>query len=270
MLPAFFYKGHAMDDEVVSKEGARAVGLQPSFLPNRYRVLSGSILKVIAAVTMVIDHIAHHLLSHIPAFVTPIVMLGDTAVTLVWILRVIGRCSFPIFAFLIVEGFLHTSSRTRYAGGLFVLAIISEIPWDLEHVGRVVDLSSQNVVWTLLLGLLAIWCIESLLDDQGYIALFLVAILAAGLILRADYGIRGVGVIILFYALRKQPAISAALACCMLSSQLYTVPGLVLINMYDGTRGFIGTGKYNKYAFYAIYPVHILIIALIKLHMGWV
>ena len=82
--------------------------MEQGLIPGKYRVLSGSALKLIAVVTMLIDHIGFALLSQ-----NPIVLFSafGYSVTLYSIARSIGRIAFPIFAFLLVEGFLHTRNR---------------------------------------------------------------------------------------------------------------------------------------------------------------
>ena len=64
-----------------------------------------------------------------------------------------GRLAFPIFAFLVAEGFVRTRSRARYARRLLIFAIVSEVPFDLLAAGRLVYPLRQNVLWTFLIAL---------------------------------------------------------------------------------------------------------------------
>ena len=98
-------------------------------VPNNMKILSGSALKVIAMVTMVIDHVGGHLTDHSIVLFS----LGNYQIRLFLLMRMIGRMAFPIFAFLLAEGFFHTRSRLKYGVSLLVFALISEIPWNLEH-----------------------------------------------------------------------------------------------------------------------------------------
>lgn len=128
------------------------------------KVFSGDMLKIIAMVTMLIDHIASGLLENNPS-----------TVELAYIMRSIGRISFPIYCFLLVEGFEKTRSRTNYAIRLLVLALISEIPFQLYFLNGLQmksdDLNpnllqdilnsnlnnlTYNIFWTLLFGLIII------------------------------------------------------------------------------------------------------------------
>ena len=107
--------------------------------------ISGFTLKCIAMLLMIVDH------------ATLIFFQGTS-----WYLpgRILGRISFPIFCFLIVEGYCHTRSVRRYAGRLFLFALISEIPFDYAFFGRIVYMGYQNVFSTLFLGLLALACYD--------------------------------------------------------------------------------------------------------------
>ena len=100
------------------------------------KVLSGSSLKMIALITMIIDHIGSVLLSQAQFANEPIVSIGSHAITLYFIVRKIGRLAFPIYCFLITEGYLHTHDKKRYGLNLLIFALISEIPWNLEHSGH--------------------------------------------------------------------------------------------------------------------------------------
>ena len=72
-------------------------------------------------------------------------------------MRMIGRLAFPIFAFFVAEGFYHTRSVGRYAARLALFALISEIPFNLMHSGRILDFDAQNIFFTLLIGLVTIY-----------------------------------------------------------------------------------------------------------------
>ena len=113
--------------------------------------ISGYWLKVIAVVSMLIDHTSAVILEQIPGLENP-----------AFLMRIIGRAAFPIYCFLLVEGFYHTRSRAKYAGRLFLFALISEVPFDLAFSRRMWDFSSNNVFFTLLFGLLVIWGVVEL------------------------------------------------------------------------------------------------------------
>ena len=104
------------------------------------RVLTGSALKIIAILTMAIDHIASHLLRYQEAFTAPLITYHDHYISWYFLLRCVGRLAFPIFAFLIVEGFIHTRDRRRYGRNLLVCALISAIPWALTLRHRALSL----------------------------------------------------------------------------------------------------------------------------------
>lgn len=116
--------------------------------------LSGSTLKWIAIVTMFIDHTAAALLGRI--YITG--RGSEGLLTAYTLMRHIGRMGFPIFCFLLVEGFQRTRNRMRYAARLGLFALVSEIPFDLAFSGRVLEFSYQNVFFTLFLGLLLLCC----------------------------------------------------------------------------------------------------------------
>ena len=106
--------------------------------------LDGSALKLIAVITMLVDHVGAGLFPEI-----------------IW-MRMVGRLAFPIFAFLLCEGFAHTRDIRRYAVRLGAFALISEVPFNLLHSYRLFDLNAQNVFFTLLIGLLTLYGIDRL------------------------------------------------------------------------------------------------------------
>ena len=225
----------------------------------RWQVLSGSGLKLIAVAAMLIDHVAYILLrgSNIT-----LLSLGAHTLTLYTFMRKVGRISFPIYCFLLVEGFEHTRSFRKYAEKLLLFALISEIPWNLVHNGRFVY-SGQNVFFTLFLGLLGLWVLKNLAHDRRKQAAALLGLLLVSLNLHADYGAAGFGFILMMYVLRDKPLPRAAIGSCFLSSTWAAGLAFIPISLYNGKRGFVDTGV-EKYVFYVIYPVHMLILYLIR------
>lgn len=267
--------------------------------------LTGYHLKLIALITMAIDHIAAVLIwrLYVASYSITASMqlsnhIGDKIV--VWVaqnqdavytvyewMRYIGRMAFPIYCFLLVEGFLHTRNVAKYAGRLAVFALISEVPFDLAIQGRWWIYSYNNVFFTLLLGLLAIWCLsyiekfhEFWVEKQWEPILGRILVLSAGLIvivgfgtltemvLFTDYGLGGIVAIAVLYLLRGQRMIAfaaAVLALTIITGDIEMLAMLMLypIMKYDGTRG-----KNMKYVFYVFYPAHLLVLALICMAIG--
>lgn len=203
-------------------------------------------LKIIALLTMIIDHVG--------AFLFP----------QYWELRIIGRISFPIFAFLVVEGFYHTKDLQKYMKRLAVFAVISEIPFDLVSTGRIFDIGRQNVFFTLFLGVLLMYFYESQYSKAAK-AGCVILILLAGDIFRTDYGAWGVLMIFCFYLFRD--SIWGKIASMVFINvfafgflQSFAVLALIPICLYNGERGLD-----IKYFFYAIYPIHLLLLFLIRI-----
>ena len=226
----------------------------------QWRILSGSWLKVLAMLTMVIDHSTIAILRHDSSFAMPLFTLGDKGISGYYLMRCVGRMAFPLFAFLLAEGFVHTHNRWKYGRNLLLFALISEIPFDLMWHSYFFA-SGQNVFFTLFLGFLALCAID---HSQGYrLCLQLVALIATGIIIHSDYGNCGVSFIILLYALRKNPVLQAASGCCLLPMRWISGLAFIPMNLYNGKRGFI-KGPVAKYMFYSFYPIHLIVIYLFK------
>lgn len=228
-------------------------------LPERWKILDGSSLKVLAAAAMLVDHIAAVLLRDTRIIVF---RLGTRYIDLYDLMRMFGRISFPLFAFLLVEGFVHTRSVKRYGGNLLLFALLSEIPWNLEHSGTLLY-GSQNVMFTLLFGLLGLWVIRDYQGSREKKAAALVGLLALSVLFRADYGCAGFGFILMLYLLRDQKLLQAVVGCCFLPDRWVAGLAFVPISLYSTKRGFI-RGKPLKYAFYLVYPLHLLALFWIK------
>ena len=233
---------------------------------NRFSVplslrLSGSALKIIAVLSMVIDHCAYFLMEH------------DTP--LYGVMRCFGRIAFPVFAFLIAEGFAHTRNRARYFITILGFAIISEIPWFLLNGYD----GTHNVMFTLAIGVAALAVFDRLCEHRPLCVIAITLLLVLAYWTGVDYDRRGVLMIVLFYILRCQTIKpwsnrkdiyfhSQAIRQIIFTFPLmmhYGIAGAVLasfiIFLYDGTRGHI-KGAVAKYSFYAFYPLHLTILSL--------
>ncbi len=223
----------------------------------KLQFLSNSNLKLIALISMAIDH------------------FGYTIVYYQWnqyypLCRMIGRIAFPIFCFLLVEGFVHTSNRRHYAGLLLLFAIISEIPFDLAfNINRNIWFS-QNVFFTLLLGLLVIWAMETFTSRPWLQLLALAAGMLLAYLIRSDYDFWGVLLIAVFYYFYRSAAAKtiAGIICLLLGSinlpwEWISIFALIPINFYNGKRGWVRK-KAAKYAFYIFYPAHLLLLFAIR------
>ena len=203
---------------------------------NRWKCLSGSWLKVLAVLFMLIDHLAAFYLYDLPTLQVPFLHILHKALTPYWVMRLIGRMAFPLFAFLLVEGFIHTHNRKQYGINLLIFAFLSEIPWNLVHFGTW-HYSSQNIFFTLLLGYLGLCAIESYRNDSLRLLASLLALLAASVLLRVDYGCAGYGFILMLYILRDNKVLQAIVGSCMLSSPWKAGLAFIPISMYNGQRG---------------------------------
>lgn len=225
------------------------------------RILTGSSLKMIAVVTMAIDHAASFLLRHQQTFIEPLITYHNHALNWYFLMRCIGRLSFPIFAFLLVEGFIHTSNRRRYGWSLLICALVSEIPWALIHHGF--RLVGHNVMFTLLWGFLGLCVVERYRSDWRKGGAILIAMMAAAFFFRPDYDGLGFAFIMMLYVLRRHFALQVIMGCAMLPMKWVAGLAFIPIGMYNGRRGFI-QGPWGKYLFYAFYPLHLLVIWAIR------
>jgi hypothetical protein len=207
----------------------------------RGQCLSGSSLKVIAMVTMVIDHTACYFISDGWEYEC---------------MRGIGRIAFPIFAFLIAEGYRHTRRKWDYGRNLLIFAFISEIPWMLLHTD-----GSHNVLFTLLAGFCCIAILDKLRSHKVMLILLVLLIAFSASVLNSDYGIQGVALILIFYLLKDKLLLQLLFILPLFYDfhPLGILASLGMLNLYNEERGFI-KGPYSKYLFYAFYPCHLMAI----------
>lgn len=256
--------------------------------------IAGSTIKIIAIVSMLIDHIGAGILGRfiMTSGYLNIVSSGDLNEVMQWMMengvlfytysamRMIGRLGFPIFCFLLVEGFQRTHNVKKYAFRLGLFALISEIPFDLCFNGKVLEFGYQNVFFTLFLGLLTMiafdwiakkeWAAGKRLN-QVVKVIFSLAALAVGAgvahFLKTDYAATGVLCIMVLYVFRKKKPLQIAAGCVAFLWEVTAPLAFIPIAFYNGKRGLK-----MKYFFYAFYPVHLLLIWLVSmlLGVGWV
>ena len=240
-------------------------------MPNHFAChysLNGSWLKMIAILSMFIDHIGKYLLICSDSYNEPILTLFGTSVSAYSLTRTIGRLAFPIFCFLLIEGFIHTRNRRKYGLNLLAFAIISEIPWLLLHSGNW-PFKSHNVMFTLLFGFLGMLAWEKYKSNIAKQAMAIISLFVLAYIFKADYSWKGFAFIMMLYLLRersKMPVAAIAGTGLLAKSPLLTtgvLTAFIPISLYNGERGFI-KGNYAKYLFYVFYPSHLLLIYLIK------
>ncbi len=172
-------------------------------------------------------------------------------------MRAIGRIAFPIFCFLIVEGYLHTKSYSKYLTRLLIFAVISEIPFDLGLYHQLIYLEHQNVFPTLAAGLIVIYFLDHRGTDPVSITILAACCLLSYFVV-FDYRAGGVLLIAIMYLMHDRPFISLALCSIILltmysSIEAFGIIGLALTLLYNGKRGFIRL----KLSFYALSLIHI-------------
>lgn len=229
---------------------------------DKIKILSGSLLKLIAIITMLIDHFALILNAELGLSNILILTIFDRRVTLYYILRKIGRLAFPIFCFLVAEGFFYTKNPIKYAAKLGVFALISEIPFNLMLSGNIFYPNKQNVYVTLFLGVVLLFILTRGSNKIIQLLFSVLIILIAGYA-RIDYGIRGVLLIVLLFILRDKKNHQIVCSFPFLSGGYAAWCGIFLTLLYNNKRGFIKS-PLLKYAFYVFYPAHIVILFLIK------
>lgn len=209
-------------------------------------IFSRNQLKMLAVLTMLCDHIA---VIFVPEeFAQP--------------LRGIGRIAFPIFAYFIAQGFLYTSNYKKYVLRVGVFALLSEIPFDLAFQGTILEFQSQNVMFTMLIGLVMLYFLRRWEYSLGMKAILLLAGCVCGWFFRVDYSWFGVLLIGMFYLLRTSSRGNQMLVFVM---AFFFYGGLEVLGLF-GVLCVLFHRKekeswfFPKYFFYIFYPAHLLIL----------
>lgn len=233
----------------------------PKFKTN----LDTDFLKLIAIISMLVDHIGSSFFPQYPIF------------------RWIGRLAFPIFCYCLTVGLLYTHDIKRYFGRLALFAVISQPFYALkaDPAAFLYNLTNWNIFFTLILSLLFMWGITQCKRYGIGIAILALAILG---VWNFDYSFTGVILMPIFYFCRTKPMLGAALYCLNYLPALGGDPGDPLVLMVGGHAvnwtAFTllaaplifyptHTGiKINKWFFYVFYPTHLALIVLIKFVLG--
>lgn len=246
--------------------------------------LSGSTLKLAAIITMFIDHTGAAVLYRIlisqglyaaaysgsPEYYLQFQMAHLPLILTYYVMRYIGRIAFPIFCFLLVEGFVRTHSVGRYLLRMALFAVLTEIPFDLAFAGRPFYFGYQNVMFTLLIGLLTmlgfsrveklrIPFVPAVLLD----GVILLAGMTAAYFMKTDYDWRGVACIMALYVFRRKKVLQIIAGCVSFAWEWTAPLAFILVGFYNGKRGLS-----LKYVFYLFYPLHLLLLYLICALMG--
>ena len=219
------------------------------------------VIKLIAIVTMVIDHVG---LLFFPEEI---------------IFRVVGRFSFPLFAWLIANGAKHTKNMNAYVVRLFVFALFSQIPYMMAHRTVIPGFLGLNIFFTLFLGLVGIKLISSgvnkYLQAAGVILISLGAEFSG-----TDYGAVGVLSIIFFYIFYDNFKLMSVFQFLLHGVLWYVLflgsgSGLSLLPLLQPVALFSliiiffyshRIGPKMRYLFYAFYPLHLLVLYFIRIY----
>ena len=208
-------------------------------------------------------------------------------------LTCVGRLAFPIFAFMIVEGYFHTRDLKKYVKRMLLFALISEIPFDLMTAGGLFYPLHQNVMFTFLLSIGLIWLNEDAKRRGNKVVIVLAGISTVilgyllGTFTFVDYYYAGPLTVLAFYFFRGrkwwcylgQFAALWFINLELLGGLVYYVElfgtevrivqqglallALIPIWLYRGKQGY--HSKWFQYTCYAFYPVHLLVLALLQM-----
>ena len=235
-------------------------------LCSKVQFLSGAWLKLIAITSMLIDHINK-------ALIYPNLVSNNGLLTTVSnIFDIIGRIAFPLFCFMLVEGFFKTRSRKKYLLNLLIFGVISEVPFDMFTTASFFNMNWNNVMFTLALVLITIWSIDILKEKMQklpkalwyFVSLLIVTIMCiAAMFLALDYEHHAILMGYFFYLFHDMRLFAILFGYASMYTQPWALLGFGLTLTYNGQRG-----KQNKWLNYWFYPAHLLILGILRLCLG--
>ena len=224
--------------------------------------VSGSTLKLFAITTMLIDHTGAAVVGTIlnrGALRTMDPELYRTLSTLYRMMRGVGRLAFPVFCFLLVEGFFHTRSVQKYCERLFIFALISELPFDFALKSGVPFWDKQNVYFTLLLSLICIWMLDELRERPVLQLCAMASCMYLADALKTDYNFKGVFLVAILYLFHDYRIYQCAAGAAAIAWEDYAPLSFILCYFYNGKRGLK-----LRYLFYWFYPGHLIILGILR------
>lgn len=232
------------------------------------------VLKIIAIITMLVDHIGYVFFPNELFF------------------RLIGRIAFPIYAFLLAQGFLYTHNKNKYLKKIGIVALISEIPFNLAFFNKIFYIEYQNVLVLFFIALSSLMLYEKQKskNKDGYYVLMISSLLT--IILKPDYNLKGLLLIYMYYFLskNKENYKMNKFTTIIITTLFATIEFIEQFIFYNGNintffvnTGFIYLGviiaglllaAYNtklgiknkiiNIIFYLFYPIHILVLYIIS------
>lgn len=184
------------------------------------------------------------------------------------VMLLLSYLALPVFAFLLVEGFLHTQDFKRYLILVFAAALVAEPFFDYACTGSWFALESsngQNMLFALALGLAELYFLRYMgVSSVGKVIASILMVIASALwafLLNIKCGIYLAVIIGLFYLLRQHKLVrNLTVAAVSLFGYFTPVISLLPVSGYSGERG-----RFNKYIFYILYPAMWAVLAIIKL-----
>lgn len=234
-------------------------------------------LKLTASLTMLIDHIGAVIVYslYLSAWNARDYIQTNRMAELYQTMRIIGRIAFPIYCFLLVEGFHHTRNVRKYITRLAIGMLLSEIPFDLCISGYI-DWTSSSVMVTLLLGCLMMLCMKQV--NGIWKAAMAVPFVLLAELLGTDYAGHGIALIAMLALTKGLPreklwrtagfvvflwfGVTVQVGPLEIPMELFGLIGLIPMFLYDGRK--LTHSKWVQWAFYLFYPVHLLILWLIE------
>lgn len=233
--------------------------LKPTLTPFR-SFWTAANLKRIALTTMIIDHVAASLLLTMIYYQDSRLAPGMDWIMVYTIMRSIGRLAFPIYLFLLVEGYHHTHNLKRYLMRLGALAFVSEIPFDLAFNHTWWDLSHQNIFFELFLALILFILLDRWQEHflLQVLAIAMLAVLAEWACLDYGwYGILAAGILYLCHPNRLYMALGVLVGFLFELSMPTVFLAAPMVYWYNGQRG-----RVNQAFHYWIYPIHLALLAI--------
>ena len=232
-------------------------------LCKKTQFLSAAWLKSIAIISMLADHINKALIyPYLTSNRGPLAFISD-------IFDIIGRIAFPLFCFMLVEGYFKTRSRKKYLLNLLIFGVISEVPFDMFTTASFFNTNWNNIMFSLALVLVTVWSIDALkrkMQKRPKALWYFVSFLIVGVMcivsmaLSLDYEHHAILIGYFFYLFHDMPIFAIPFGYASMFKEPWALLGFGLTLTYNGERG-----KQNKMLNYWFYPVHMLILGILRL-----